>query len=180
VQIGLVDADGAAIPARHWYGAGDWLTVGTVRVEAWPLVTELPGEVDHLLDDVRLGEVIRLRGYDLARDEDLLTLTLYWQADAPPEANYHVFVHLVEALDAPPVAQTDGVPVDWQRPTTSWRAGEVIADTYTISLDGVAPGGYTLIVGMYDPESGGRPTTSVSGEVVPGGYVPLHEIEVDR
>jgi hypothetical protein len=180
VQIGLVDADGAAVAVRRWYGGSDWFTVGTVRAEAWPLVTRLPGDVDHLLEDVRLGEAIRLRGYDLARDENPLTLTLYWQADAPPGANYHVFVHLVKALDAPPVAQADGVPADWQRPTTTWRTGEVIVDTHTVSLADVEPGRYSLVVGMYDPEAGGRPATSVDGEVIPGGYVPLREIQVER
>jgi len=179
VQIGLVGADGAVAPVRRWYGSSDWFTVGTVRAEAWPLVTELPDDVEFLLEDVRLGEAIRLRGYDLARDGDALKLTLYWQADAPPEVNYHVFVHVGEP-NAPPVAQADGVPVDWQRPTTTWRAGEVIADTHTVSLSGVEPGLYNLIVGMYDPEGGGRPTTIVDGEIVPGGYVLLREIQVER
>jgi mannosyltransferase len=178
-QIGLVDADGAIVPVRRWVASSDWFTVGTVRVEAWPLVTELPGGVEFLLEDVRLGEAIRLRGYDLARGEGTLKLTLYWQADVPPRANYHVFVHVGE-LGAPPVAQADGVPVGWQRPTETWRAGEVIVDTYTVSLDGVEPGLYSLIVGMYDPEGGGRPTTIVNGEVIPGGYVLLREIQVER
>jgi mannosyltransferase len=179
VQIGLVDADGAVAPVRRWYGSSDWFTVGTVRAETWPLVTELPDGVEFQLEDVRLGEAIRLHGYDLARDGDSLMLMLYWRADAPPEADYHVFVHVGEP-NAPPVAQADGVPVDWRRPTTSWRAGEIIVDTYTVPLDGVGPGLYNLIVGMYDPEGGGRPTTIVDGEIVPGGYVLLREIQVER
>jgi hypothetical protein len=180
VQVGLVDADGAAVPVRRWYGSSDWVTVGRVRVEAWPLKTELPDGVEFLLEDVRLGEAIRLRGYDLAQEDDTLMLTFYWQADAPPGANYHVFVH-VGTPDAPPVAQADGVPVDWQRPTTTWRVGEVVADTYTISLAGVESGRYNLLVGMYDPAAGGqRPKTSVGGEVIPGGYVLLREVEVAR
>jgi hypothetical protein len=180
VQVGLADAGGATVPVRHWYGSSDWVAVGRVRVEAWPLETRLPDGVESLLEDVRLGEVIRLRGYDLAQEGDGLMLTLYWQADAPPGANYHVFVH-VGAPDAPPVVQADGVPVDWQRPTTTWRVGEVIADTYTISLAGVEAGRYNLLVGMYDPAAGGqRPQTSVGGEVIPGGYVLLREVEVAR
>jgi len=180
VQVGLANADGAAVPARHWYGSSDWVTIGHVRVEAWPLETRLPGDVEFLLEDVRLGEAVRLRGYDLARKDDALALTLYWQAESPPGANYHVFVH-VGSPDAPPVAQADGVPVDWQRPTTTWRAGEVVADTYTISLAGVEPGRYNLLVGMYDPATGGlRPTTVVGGEVIPGGYVLLQGIEVAK
>jgi hypothetical protein len=180
VQIGLMDAKGTVAPVRRWYGAGDWVTIGTVRVEVWPLVTELPDEVEHLLGDVRLGEAIHLRGYDLTRDGDLLTLTLYWKADALPEASYHVFVH-VEMPDGILVAQADGVPVDWQRPTTSWRAGEVIVDTHIVSLDGVEPGRYDLVVGMYDLEGGEmRPPTIVNGEVIPDGHVFLQEIEVER
>jgi len=180
VQVGLADAGGAVVPARHWYGSSDWVTVGRVRVEAWPLVTSLPNDIEFLLEDVRLGEAIRLRGYDLAQEDDTLALTLYWQADAPPGANYHVFVH-VGTPDAPPVAQADGVPVGWQRPTTTWRAGEVIADTHTISLAGVEAGRYNLLVGMYDPAAGGqRPKTSVGGEVIPGGYVLLREVEIAK
>jgi mannosyltransferase len=183
VQVGLADESGAVAPVRRWYGSSDWVTVGTVRVESWPLVTQLPDDIQYPLEDAYLGEsadtAIRLHGYDLSREGDELTLTLYWRAGAPVAASYHVFVH-VAPLDAPPVAQADGVPVDWQRPTTSWRAGEVIADTYTVSLAGVAPGQYNLLVGMYDPAAGGqRPTTVVDGEVIPGGYVLLTTVSVE-
>jgi hypothetical protein len=180
VQVGLADGDGAVEPVRRWYGSSDWVAVGRVRVEAWPLETKLPDDVEFLLEDARLGEAIRLRGYDLAHKDDALVLTLYWHAESPPGVNYHVFVH-VGVPDAPPAAQADGVPVDWQRPTVTWRAGEVIADTYTISLVGVEPGRYNLLVGMYDPADGGlRPTTVVNGEVIPGGYVLLQGVEVSK
>jgi hypothetical protein len=59
--------------------------------------------------------------------------------------------------------------------------GEVVADTYTISLAGVESGRYNLLVGMYDPAAGGlRPETSVGGEVIPGGYVLLQEVELAK
>jgi mannosyltransferase len=182
VQVGLLDAGGAVVPVSRWYGSRDWAAVGTVRVEAWPLETEVPAGIQHPLEAVYLGDdadsAIRLHGYDLACEGDELTLTLYWRAGAAPGANYHVFVH-VGTTDAPPVAQADGVPVNWLRPTTSWRAGEVIADTYTVSLAGVTPGQYSLLVGMYDPAAGGlRPMTVVDGEVIPGGYVLLTVISV--
>jgi hypothetical protein len=179
VQIGLADpANGAAVPVARWYGRSAWLTIGTVRVESLPKVTELPDDVEHLLGDVSLGDVIHLRGYDLTTSQaGEVVLTLYWQADASPMVDYHVFVH-VGALDAQPVAQADGVPSGWQRPTTSWRADEVIVDTYTLSIADIEPGRYNLLVGMYDPAAGGlRPVTVVDGEVVPGGYVLLQEVE---
>jgi len=180
VQIGLLDEGGAAVPVSRWCGSSDWVSVGAVRVEAWPLVTELPDDIQHPLDSVRLAEVMRLRGYDLEQTADALALTLYWQAEQSPGTSYHVFVHLAPP-DAPPVAQADGVPVNWQRPTTSWRAGEVIVDAYTIPLTGVEAGQYNLLIGMYDPAAGGlRPKTVVDDEVVPDGYVLLQELEIGQ
>jgi hypothetical protein len=179
VEIGLVSAaDGRVAPVRHWYGKRDWLNIGAVQVEAWPLVTKLPADVAHRLEGVRIGEVIRLRGYDLIREEEKLTLTLYWQAEESPTVNYHVFVH-VGVPDAPPIAQADGVPGVWLRPTTTWRSDEVIADTHVVSLAGVPPGRYDLLVGLYDPANAGqRPTTAVNGEVNSDGYVLLQAVEV--
>lgn len=181
VQIGLVDtADGTVARVREWYGKHDWLTIGTVRVDAWPLLTQMPADVAHRLENVHLGEAIDLRGYDLVRDGEMLLLTLYWQANRSPEVNYHVFVHL-GAPDASPITQADGVPGEWLRPTTTWRPDEVIADPYSVSLAGVPPGRYDLLVGLYDPENAGqRPTTIVDDEIVTAGYVLLQTLEVGQ
>lgn len=179
VQIGLVEAEtGRVVPVRRWYGTRDWFTIDTVQVEAWPLITDLPDDVDHRLESVELGDSVRLRGYDLAQSEDALTVTLYWQARRNLEQNYHVFVHLGDP-DQPPLAQAGGVPVDWARPTTGWRAGEVITDPYTISLTNLPSGEYTLSTGFYDPKTGHRPETRVNGELAPGGYVILQEVNVE-
>ena len=57
------------------------------------------------------------------------------------------------------------MPGDGAFPTTSWVEGEVLTDTYRITLPvGLAPGQYTLIVGMYDPKTGARlPVTTADG-----------------
>jgi hypothetical protein len=36
-------------------------------------------------------------------------------------------------------------------PTSSWQAGEFLRDEYELQLVDLAPGVYTLQVGMYDP-----------------------------
>jgi hypothetical protein len=179
VQISLVEPRGGrAVPVRHWYGKRDWFTIAGVQIEAWPLRTELPEGVDHLLEDVEIAENIRLLGYESAREQQTLKVTLYWQAEGPLEEDYHVFVH-VGVPDEPPLADSGGVPVSWTRPTASWRTGEIVADEYAVSLAGVPPGQYALMVGFYEPDTGQRPETVVNGNVIPGGYVVLEEIEVE-
>ena len=179
VEIGLVDPEGdRVLPVWHWYGRRDWLTLGTVQVEVWPLVTEVPAQIGHRLEGIELADRVHLRGYDLEREDDTLKITLYWQARDSLTENYHVFIHVGEA-DQPPLAEAGGLPVDWTRPTTSWRQGEVIADEHTVSLSGVPPGRYDLLVGFYEPQTGQRPRTVVEGSVVPGGYVQLQEVDVE-
>jgi hypothetical protein len=179
VEIGLVEAQsGRIVSVRRWYGERDWLAIEALEVEAWPLVTDLPDQVEHRLDNVEIAEGVRLRGYDVVQKEQTLELTLYWQAEKPLEQNYHVFVH-VGVPDQPPLAEAGGVPGGWTRPTTSWRAGEFIIDEYAVSLADVPAGEYNLLVGFYEPETGQRPKTVVNGDVIPGGYVVLEGVQVE-
>lgn len=179
VQISLTEAQsGQVVPIRHWYGRRDWLTLGSVQVEAWPLRTELPEEVEHRLEDVEIASEIRLLGYESAREQQALNITLYWRAEEPIEEDYHVFVH-IGLPDQPPLAEAGGVPVSWTRPTTSWRTGEIVVDEYALSLETVPPGQYVLTAGLYEPDTGQRPETVVNGNLIPGGYVVLEEVEVE-
>ncbi len=146
------------------------------EVKAWPAVYHLP-PVEHRVEAV-FGEGIRLRGYDLEREEERLRLTLYWQADRRPEADYFVLVHL-GLPDAPPVVQADGVPGAWLRPTTTWRPREVIADPHEIPLEGVPPGRYGLYVGLYDPQTGQRLAAAAAGTPLPDGRLLLETVEVE-
>ncbi len=105
--------------------------------------------------DAGLGESIRLVGYRLVPNEvspgDALLLTLYWQADAPVDEDYTVFVHL-QALDGTLVAQQDNPPVRGTRPTSEWESGELIEDPYEIQIPADAAfGEYALSTGMYNP-----------------------------
>ena len=49
----------------------------------------------------------------------LLELSLYWQATAETDTSYRVFIHLI-GPDGSLVAQADGEPAGWTRPTTGW------------------------------------------------------------
>ena len=85
-----------------------------------------------------------------------LPVTLVWRAEAETAASYAVFLHLL-GPDGRVAAQSDGEPANWSRPTTGWLPGEIIVDARTLDVPpDLAPGVYTLLAGLYEPESGRR------------------------
>jgi len=107
--------------------------------------------------DTRLGNVTTLVGATLEPDAaDLkpgtpLTVTLVWRAEQETHTSYHVFLHLLGPNGAL-VAQSDGIPANWTRPTTGWLPGEYITDERVLIIPPDAPtGNYTLSAGLYVP-----------------------------
>lgn len=92
---------------------------------------------------------IQLRGYDLAGR--VTRVTLYWQTERLINQNLRLFVHVLDGETI--VAQWDGIPADWTRPTTGWIPGEIITTQHTFD---VPPGDYTLRIGWYDPAANAR------------------------
>jgi hypothetical protein len=110
------------------------------------------GEIPHPLD-ARLGEAVRLRGYDLGTQENedgqVLKVTLYWQADEPIPQDYTVFVQVLNEVGML-VTQKDNQPVGGTYPTSVWETGAIIPDTYLIPVPPqMKAGDYRLIAGMY-------------------------------
>ncbi len=144
-------------------------TLGLVQVEALQ-----PAYPLHVL----LGDVILLRGYDLQLPAESLKLTLYWQAQRRMDTSYKVFVHLIDLTTGDIVVQDDAVPRRWTYPTTRWERGEVVEDAITLPLDGVPPGQYRVVVGLYDPATGKRlPAYSADGERYPDDTAPLSTVQ---
>ena len=173
VQVALSRADKESIPIqgilpRQRVGLG-WVGIAT-----WPIERELPLDVANRLDDVYLGTGIRLAGYDLAREENVLTVDLYWQSDGKLSGNYGVFVHVARP-GGEPLAQASGGPANWTRPVESWRPGEIIMDSRSIQLPPDADSqDLSILVGMFDlgqPEN--RLPVSVGGESAPDNVLNL-------
>ncbi|MBI3363262.1 MAG: hypothetical protein HY023_19340, partial [Chloroflexi bacterium] len=106
---------------------------------------------------------IRLIGYRLLpstigrgiRGEGL-HLTLYWQSIAAASKDYTVFTHVL-TTDGVQVAGQDNPPARGRRPTSRWQTGETIVDPYDLTLSAdLAPGAYSIQVGLYDPATGAR------------------------
>lgn len=103
---------------------------------------------------VRFGELAELIGYDLPpiiRPGSNVSVVLYWRAINPASlsSSQKVFVHLV-ASDGSIVSQDDTIPAQWERPTTSWIAGEYVIDMHTLQFPTEITSDLSLIVGLYD------------------------------
>lgn len=117
---------------------------------------------------------IRLLGYSLdtptLQPGQPVYLTLYWQTTQPVPQRYKVFTHLLgDVFNANTNnflwGQQDNEPVSNTRPTTTWRSGEVIVDSYAIPTSFQTPAGiYTIEIGLYNPVTGQRLLVTRDGE----------------
>jgi 4-amino-4-deoxy-L-arabinose transferase-like glycosyltransferase len=121
--------------------------------------------------DVRFGDTLVLEGYTMARREDVVTeieavpcqahhslclipgdtlqVTLFWEALAPMDVDYTVFLHLRNS-QGETVAQRDSQPLDGLYPTSQWQVGEEITQPLDVDLPlDLTPGPYALHMGLY-------------------------------
>jgi 4-amino-4-deoxy-L-arabinose transferase-like glycosyltransferase len=140
--------------------------------------SQLPAEVQRVNWDI-LGEM-RLLGYRIEPADDsralpavrpfeALPLTIYWQALAPMTTDYSVFVHLLGRGRAV-VGQLNTYPGLGLWPTTQLRPGDVVADTYrvTVAPDALAPALLRVHAGLYRYNDPGRPALeATTGEGKP-------------
>jgi hypothetical protein len=108
-----------------------------------------------------------------------LNLALDWDLLAPPSANWQVFLHLMNETGEL-VSQRDAT-VDWSEQTcppgeTGLPCTVTTEHEWAFPAD-LPPGLYTIVVGLYDPETGARaPVTNPAGTTPP--QVVLGRMEV--
>ena len=143
--------------------------IGSVAARDWEHTFDLPADATPLKASFRNGDIL-LVGYNLdwkpadASASGLVSVTLYWQADAPSDKNYTAFNHILnEAGEL--VAQLDRPPTGGAKPMTGWLPGEIISDTFTLALPaGAAPESLRVTVGLYDPDTFQRLPVSLEGK----------------
>ncbi|GAB5491184.1 MAG: hypothetical protein Phog2KO_13990 [Phototrophicaceae bacterium] len=92
---------------------------------------------------------IQLLGYDTGDS----SITLQWQTQATITDNLRLFVQVFGA-EGQMLALTDTIPVNFQRPTTSWVTEEFITTEH--QFGDLADGTYQLIIGWYNPQTDER------------------------
>jgi hypothetical protein len=116
----------------------------------------------HAMDHV-FGDTIHLVGCECNLNGfapgSQVRLRFYWRAIQTPNHNYSVFVHL-RLLDSDTViAQTDGTPGAIRRPTRTWAlpSETLVSKPLILTIPNDIPqGDYRLMIGIYDPQTGGR------------------------
>jgi hypothetical protein len=121
----------------------------------------------------RLADAVALVGYDRSprspRPGEDLGVSLYWEALHPLQAEYHSFVHLLDA-EGRMVAQSDRQPGGVFHPTIQWQPGERLRDDHLLAIPPDTPtGAYRLLAGMYTLAQDG--TLQPLGEPVSIGQV---------
>jgi len=154
------------------------IVIGPIKVGGPPTGVMTSNPTPQTVLNQPVGDQIVLLGYDLAvvngqQSAANLELTLYWQAKTALQTDYTTFLHLRNAANET-VAQKDSPPAAGRYPTSLWDAGEVIADEITLSLEGIPPGEYTPVVGLYEFTTGVR----LPVPAVPTNEVSLHPIRL--
>jgi hypothetical protein len=137
-------------------GTTDCGNVASIEVQPRSRVFAIPTPTHP--ESATFGDSLGLLGYDLEMDakDTSLSLTLWWQAQQTPTQDFKRFVHLYAPESEMIAAQDDAMPRNWTYPTTLWAAGEVVSETVTLDVSGIAPGTYRLGVGWYDPATAVR------------------------
>jgi len=117
---------------------------------------------------IHFGAEIALVAADLppsvqAAPGESLSMRLDWQALQSPQQEYTGFVHLLNA-EGNLVAQQDHPAAHGVVSTRAWQTGVTMPDDYSLQLPAdLAPGSYSVAVGLYNVENGQR-LAAVSGE----------------
>lgn len=141
----------------------------TVRIHGitYAYVYQVPPPVAQPLA-ADFGDSIHLLGYDLEssaiQSGNALTITLEWHARAPVDADYWIFIHVLNDRSER-IAQID-MPLDTGRwPTRLWRPPRCFSTQHRIPLPPDLPSGtYRLAMGVYDPRTFARLPLRTDGE----------------
>jgi hypothetical protein len=132
-------------------------TVSLGQVQLEPRVDDLG-----LPNPIRINfdNQIELVGYSLSdlspQPGDTVELTLYWRGLRQVDVDYKIFANIIDPSTLTKYAASDGMPVNWQAPTSTWIPGTVIQDVRPLIVSTDAPPGiYELELGIYQEKLSG-------------------------
>jgi hypothetical protein len=132
---------------------------------------------------VNFDNQIELVGYEITdlspAAGDTIEMKLYWRAMQPITQDYKIFANILDVPSLTKYAASDGMPVNWNAPTTTWKVGEIIKDVHTLKVDPNAPPGiYETEIGWYlQAEDGSFPRLRI---VTPDGGMADNFLNLSR
>jgi hypothetical protein len=135
-----------------------------VKVSLLRVVGEWPDVNIAEHEGYRLGDAVRLTGWDVQHQDNALQLSLLWRVETVLTTDYTIFLHVIDSEDEI-IAYGDRPPLSGAYPTTLWLPGQAILDEAFITLPKGAGERLTLAVGFYDPTTGIRlPAFNAAGK----------------
>lgn len=93
-------------------------------------------------------------------------VTVFYRVLGELDADYEVFVHVEDPAGTMQRMVRDHPPAGGGYPTTRWRKGETIRDTYSLRLpDGVVPRAVNVWTGMWNPKTEARMRVATADNV---------------
>jgi hypothetical protein len=119
------------------------------------LITLIVSSGSRIPTGANFGGQIVLTAYELPRLQyrpgESVDLTFFWQAVAPPSANYILFINLTTPQGGI-VSQVEAQGL--VRPTSQWNVGEIMVEAHRLPIPATAiPGDYQFRIGFYDPDT---------------------------
>jgi hypothetical protein len=145
---------------------------------------DLAGNADFAPVSVTLGDKMRLNeaAIEPAQESngglkpgDSLWIHLAWEAVSPMETDWSVFVHLVDPVLGRPLAQRDMYPGQGLLLTSWLETGEVLTNSYHLTLPetAVTPAELNVVAGLYNVETGERLRDSSGADTIALGTITM-------
>lgn len=159
VYIRHVQGQQPTAPFDQFYNYATPLHTVIIHGVAYAWVYHVPKQLAYSLK-ADFGPTLHMHGYTMdtsaLRQTGILTLTVQWQAQAPPPRTYAFFAHILNA-QGEHISQIDTLPGGVQRPTNTWEPGRYLTQAYPIPLPpSIAPGTYWVTLGVYNPDDFSR------------------------
>jgi hypothetical protein len=109
--------------------------------------------------NINFDNQIELIGYDISSltsaAGETVELTLYWRALETMSTDYVVFANIIDRQTLTKYADSNAMPVEWTRPTSTWTVGEIIEDKHKLTIrDDAEAGIYQIELGLYLQKEG--------------------------
>ena len=127
----------------------------------------------------KVGLVLPDGDVETAVPGETLAFNLTWYALAQPDADYIVFMHLLDETGNM-VQAYDRPPQNGAFPTRLWQPGDTVEDAWQIPLpEDLAVGEYQLVAGWYRLDDLSRlPATDPAGNLFPNAAIPLLTFQI--
>lgn len=130
---------------------GDTYSIGQIQLMPRGSELNVPNPIR-----VNFGNLLELVGYQITdlspTAGETIELTLYWRGLEEIPDDYKVFANIIDPATLTKYASSDGMPVNWNAPTSTWKPGKIIEDARELSLKPdtpTVPGIYELELGLY-------------------------------